>query len=574
MDGGWGERITHATWQKVRIPGKNGTRTFTIKYLIADIPEKMVLGFTWLCFANPDIDWPRRAFRWRKPETVLSMRKARQRIIQGEIQANEPPEWVKQEFKDVVTPRAWDGELPPHRPGLDYQVKLKPGFKPHREANRSFSPEERRLFAELEQKEVSARRWRTSNSPQAVQMLWAAKAGGEKRPCTDYRRLNQWIVDDAYPIPVIKDLMTDVAGCKYLTSLDLPRAYNEVRIADKETEDLLAFICNGKLYAPTVMQFGSKTAVAHFQRFIMSVLGDVIGRGCYAYLDNIIIYANTPEDSQRIIRTVLERLRQAKLTLQPKKCEWEKNEVQFCGFMVSEEGVRMDPEKIRAIQEWEPPRTGGAQAKTKVREFVGFCNFYREGIPDFSTIATPLTNLTKPKSPWKWGSQEEASWALLKTAVLAAPVRAAYDERVPIELHTDASDEGIAATIEHRYHCGHKRPIAFFSKKLGQAERNYTVHDKELLAIVKAFAHFRSWLHGSPEPIKVWSDHKALTHFLTTTKLTQRHARWAELLGEFRFQIHHVAGRENRAADALSRKDWSGNPAPAVSPLRKEHFAA
>lgn len=573
MDGSYGTPITHATWQKIRIPGANGSRTFTIKYLVADIPEGMVLGFTWLQYANPDINWQRRAFRWRTPETVLKLRKARQRIIQGAIEANEPPAWVKTEFADVITPRKWDGELPPHRPGLDYELKLRPGFKPHREPNRSFSPKERRAFSELADQETAAGRWRLSNSPQAVQMLWAAKAGGAKRPCTDYRRLNKWIVDDAFPIPVIKDLMTDVAGKHYLTSLDLPRAYNEIRIKDHATEDLLAFICNNRLYAPTVMQFGSKTAVAHFQRFITHVLGNVIGKGCYAYLDNIIIYAQTLEEHDKILKEVLQKLRQAKLSLQPAKCEWQKQEVQFCGFLVSRHGVRMDPEKVRAIQEWEPPRAGGALGKTKVREFIGFCNFYREGIKDFSAIAAPLTSLTSPNTPWKWGQQEEASWAMLKTAVLAAPVRAAYDERLPIEVHTDASDEGIAATIEHRYHCGHTRPIAFYSRKLGPAERNYAVHDKELLAIVKTFEHFRSWLHGAPEPVKVWSDHKALTHFLDTTKLTQRHARWAELLGEFRFQIQHIAGRANRAADALSRKDWTGNPAPAVTPLQAKHFA-
>lgn len=572
MDGKPGKPITHATWQKIRIPGANGTRVFTIKYLVADIPEKLVLGYNWLSFANPDINWKRNAFRWRLPETVLRMRKARQRIVQSEIESNEAPEWVKAKYPEVLIPRSKG--LPPHRGDLDYEIKLKPGFRPRREPNRSYSPDERRGFAELEATEVKSGRWRISSSSQAAQMLWAAKAGGAKRPCIDFRPINKWIVDDAFPIPVIKDLMTDVAGSKFLTSLDLPKAYWEVRIKNKETEDLLSFYCNGALYAPTVMQFGSKTAVAHFQRFITTVLEGLIGRGVHAYLDNIIIHAATLAEHDRLLDTVMARLRKWNLSVQPKKCEWQKQEVQFCGFLVSEQGIRMDPEKLRAITEWEPPRKGGALGKTKIREFIGFCNFYRDGVDRFSTIAKPLTDLTGKNAPWVWDQRHEAAWALLKTAVLSAPIRAAYDQDVPIELHTDASDGAIAATIEHRYSCGHRRPIAFYSKKLNSAEQNYTVHDKELLAIVQTFKHFRSWLHGSPEPVKVWSDHKALTHFLTTTKLTQRHARWAEVLGEYRFQIQHIKGRENRAADALSRKDATTEGiGGGQTPLKKENFA-
>lgn len=582
MDGSYGTPITHATWQKVTMEGANGERSFVIKYLVANIPDNMVLGMSWLQYANPDIDWRTGAITWRDQrviaarrvqDTELRARRARQQIIQGDIVSNEPPEWVKKNHPRVLLPQRGPKELPPRRPGFDYELRMKPGFVPKRQPNRSFSPQERRMFTDLANMEREAGRWRFSDSPQAVQMLWAAKAGGQKRPCHDYRPLNAWIMDDAFPIPVIKDLMTDVAGCGYLTSLDLPRAYNELRIKDKATEDLLAFYCNNTLYAPTVVQFGSKTAVAHFQRFITWVLRHVIGTGCHAYLDNIIVYAKSKEQHDEVLRKVLLALEEHSLHIQPKKCEWEKNEVQFCGFLVGKEGIRLDPEKLRAINEWQPPTVGGALGKTKVREFLGFCNFYRDSIPRYSDIAAPLTALTG-KAEWAWTAQHDASWLMLKTAVLTAPVRAAYDENLPIEAHTDASDKAIAATIEHRYSCGHTRPLAFYSAKLNPAEQNYTVHDKELLAIVKLFKHFHAWMHGSPEPVKIWSDHKALQHFLTTTKLTQRHARWAETLGQYRFVIQHVKGRENRAADALSRKDDDGLPTGGGQrPLTTDNFA-
>lgn len=576
MNGQRGKPITHYVQETHRFTATNGTRRFKLKYLVADIPEGFVLGLQWLRFADPDVGFREGRLTWREASGVVLGRKARQRIIQGAIQANEPPEWVKRDFPEVLAPRPT--ALPPHRGKLDYRIVLKPGFEPRREKNRSFSPEERRAFADLAKEQADELGlWEISDSPQAVQMLWAAKAGAttvaEKRPCIDYRRLNEWIVDDAFPIPVIKDLMTDLAGKKYLTSLDLPKAYWSIRMADKETQSLAAFICNNTLYEPRVLQFGLKTAVAHFQRVITTVLGDVIGRGVHAYLDNIVLGADTIEEHDRLLRITLTRLRENGFSIQPKKCEWQKQEVQFCGFLVSNEGVRLDPEKLRAIHEWEPPRQGGALAKTKVREFLGFCNFYRMAVERYSEIAFPLTTLTGANAEWKWGPAEETAWGLLKAAILAAPILAPYDERLPIEVHTDASDAATAATVEHRYACGHTQPIAFFSKKLKKAEQNYTVHDKELLAIVQTFKEFHSWLHGSPEPVKVWSDHQALKHFLSTTKLTQRHARWAEILGEFRFSIQHVKGRENRAADALSRKDASAETAGGgVSPLKIEHF--
>lgn len=588
MNGEISSEITHATWQKFFLPGTNGVVRFHIKYLIADIPEGFVLGLSWLRYANPDIDWPSGTIRWRNkdipavdpaplpdtpPATIIYARKARDQIIASDIAANEPPDWVKTKHPMVLDTS--ERGLPPLRGDMDYRIEMKPGFVPKRQPNRSYSQAEMTIFREMAEKEVAAGRWRVGNGPQAVQMLLAAKAGGEKRPCHDYRPINPFIIDDAFPIPNMKDLMRDIAGCLFLTSLDLPKAYNKVRLADKRTEDLLAFICAGMLYAPRVMQFGSKTAVSHYQRFILSVLGDVIGRGVLAYLDNIVIYASTQAEHDRLLSLVLTRLEENDLTIQPKKCEWSKNEVQFCGFMIGEQGIRLDPEKLRAIRDWEPPaKEGGALARTHLRGFIGFVNFYKDGIDHFSDIAAPLTDLQSPLKEWKWGDREQNAFETLKKVAMTAPLRAAFRFGIPVEMHTDASNEAIAATIEHRYACGHTQPIAFYSRKLNKAERNYNVHDRELMAIRDAFRSFHSWLHGSPKPVKVYSDHKALEHFLHTTKLTQRHARWAEELGEYTFQIQHVPGRENGAADGLSRQyAETTEEKNSVTVLKPEHFA-
>ena len=577
MNGSMGRDITHMTVQTFRFTATNGPRIMRIEFLIADIAEGFVLGHNWLKQINPMIDWQTEQLAWRhtnKPPSsgggiIISARRARKQIIQGAIQSNEPPEWVKREHAAVLRPRE-PGTLPPHRQGFDYELRMKPGFKPQRDKPRRWNSDEREAFRRLAEESLREGYWRVSRSPQAVQMLWAAKAGGEKRPCTDYRRLNAWMEDDAYPVPNIRDLMMDIAGSSHLTSLDIPKAYHEIRVKDGRTRELLAFQCGDEIYEPEVMQFGSKTAVAWFQRFINHVLRRNLGKGVLAYLDNIIIYAKTQKEHDRLLREALEDLEANGLRVKPEKCEWDKPEVQFCGFLVSADGVRLDPEKLAAVRDWPSPKHA-TEKKTAVREFLGFCNFYRDHIHRFSEIAAPLTSLTSKTTPWEWGKAEEASFQLLKVAVVTAPVVGQYDPTKPIEFHTDASDKAIAGIAEQRDSEGKLRPLGYHSKKLNAAEQNYPTHDKELLAVVQTLRKFHHWCAGK---VKVWTDHAALRHFLTTTQLTQRHARWAQELGEYHLEIAHVAGRANRAADALSRSGGGGvnDSREVMRPLRQEHF--
>jgi hypothetical protein len=577
MDQGKSELITRGTQQVYEINGKR----IKIRYALAHIGEEVVLGLNWLRQTNPDVDWVQGTVKWRpdqRPCVVLAVqaRKARKQIIQSEIASNEPPEWVKGKHPEVLK-EGERGKLPPKRPGFDYKISMKEGWVPRRERPRKFSYEERQMFKELARDMVGRGFWTpNSRSAQCAQMLWAAKAGGKKRPCIDYRYVNTGMHDDAYPVPVIRDLMMDMAGKRYLTSLDLPNAYNSIRIADDSTKQALAFQCGDQQYEPEVMQFGSKTAVAWFQRFINHVLRRNIGKGVLAYLDNIIVYGETQEEHDRLLDEVLTDLWAEELRVRPEKCEWNKREVLFCGYLVSADSIRLDPEKLRAIREWtiqlDAPE---AEKRTAVREFLGFCNFYKQHADHFSDIAIPLTALTSKAYPWRWGEREQLAFEKLKEAIMLSPVMMAHDPSKKVVVNCDASDEAIAGCVQQRSKNGMLRPLGFYSKKLNPAEKNYTVHDKELLAIVKTFESFRHWLHGTKEPVEVWSDHAALKHFLTTTKLTQRHARWAEKLGEFRFKIFHIEGKRNQAADALSRKDTHGGQAKReekVRPLKTEHF--
>jgi len=604
MDGSLSETFTKRVKLRWSMGPMGDRRHVTVEYVVAAISEELVLGYGWLEQVNPIIDWQKRTWAWRDPLppdeqriqatiTTLSARaarepeevgaaRARRRIIQGEIQANEMPGWVRKEFHNVIVTRP-PGELPPYRPGFDYKFELKPGWRPRREPPRRFSPEEQRMFQELAEKETNqwkGWRWEFSKSPQAVQMLWAAKAGGQKRPCTDYRPLNHWIKDDQEPLPSIELMISRLSGKRVLSSWDIPEAYKEIRIADGgfQTNDgfityreALAFQCNNEIYEPAVMQFGTKTAVQHFQRYMQHVLRPLLGKGLEVYLDNIAMGAETDEELEKIERAALKLLADNHLAIKPEKCEWHKHEIMFMGFLIGNGKIRMDPEKLRAIREWTIPWHDDipeGEKKAAIREFVGFCVFYRTHVPRFSDMAGPLTAIMHPHSEWRSGEREKEAFEALKNAVCDDIERVAFNEKAEKVAHTDAATYGAASgAVSQRGANGELQALGFWSKKFSETERRWGVTEQELFAIFGTFKAFRYWLHGAPGKVQVYSDHSALktlsgdpeTNTPPTLKMTPKIARWVMALEEFNFIIKHIEGRRNRAADALSRVGTHGH---------------
>jgi len=213
------------------------------------------------------------------------------------------------------------------------------------------------------------------------------------------------------------------------------------------------------------------------------------------------------------------------------------------------DGIKMDPAKIQTIVEWEPPKT-----LKQVQAFLGFCNFYRRFIRNFSKIAKPLVRLTRKDVPFDFDEACKAAFALLKKTVTEGPVLAHFDRTKKSYLETDSSDYVNSGVLSQYGEDGLLHPVAFFSKNLNPAECNYEIYDKELLAIVKCFEQWRPELEATGIPVSVFTDHKSLEYFMTTKKLTRRQARWAELLSEFNFVITYRPGKQNEKADALTRR--------------------
>jgi transposase InsO family protein len=266
-----------------------------------------------------------------------------------------------------------------------------------------------------------------------------------------------------------------------------------------------------------------------------------------AYLDDILVYSKTLEEHITHVTEVLECLEQADLQLKPEKCEWHKEEVEFLGFIVGRNGVKMSPTKIAVVKSWKTPTTA-----KQIQEFLGFVNFNRRFIKDYSKKALPLTKLTRKDTPFIWGEEQQQAFESLKQACLEPPTLITFCSGKPMRMETDASDLALGACITQEKD-GQWHPIAYYSRKFSGPEERYDVHDKELLAIVSALQHWRVYAESCSD-LTIYTDHKNLVHFTTTKVLNRRQVRWSEMLGQYKFRILYTPGKDNGRADALSRR--------------------
>jgi len=299
------------------------------------------------------------------------------------------------------------------------------------------------------------------------------------------------------------------------------------------------------------MLFGLTNAPSTFQDMMNHVLSDILDVGVLAYMDDILGYGKTEEKHDRLVKEVLGRLQENGLAVSPEKCVWKVQEVEFLGYIIGRDGIKMSEGKVRAMLSWETPKS-----LTEVQSFLGFANFYRQFIHDYSRVARPLTELTKKEAghEWKWNPEAEKAFQELKKRFTTAPILAHFDATRPVIIESDASDFAIGAILLQRDTENHLHPVAFHSRKFKPAEINYEIHDKELLAIVDAFKHWRRYCEGAKHPVEVFSDHQNLEYFTTTKVLNRRQARWAQELAGIDFKTYYRLGTQNGKPDALSRR--------------------
>jgi hypothetical protein len=387
-----------------------------------------------------------------------------------------------------------------------------------------------------------------SSAPFSAPVLFVRKAGGGLRFCVDYRRLNALTKKDKYPLPLINETLAQLTGARFLTKIDIRHAFNRIRMRTDD-EDLTTFGTRFGAYKYRVMPFGLCNGPATFQHYMNDVLWEGLNDYCTVYVDDILVYSSSTAEHVRHVRSVLEKLRAAGLQADIKKCEFSVKETRFLGLIVGVDGIKVDPEKVKAIVEWDTPRT-----LTDVRAFLGFSGFYRCFVRDYSKIIRPMILLTKKGTVFDWDLACQEAFDQIKSLMVEAPILQHFDPTRTCFVECDASDYVTSGILSQKDSGGILHPVAFFSRKMLPAECNYEIYDKELMAIVRCFKEWRPDLEGTDLPIQVLTDHKSLEYFMTTKRLTRRQVRWAEFLADFNFQITYRPGKENGKADALTRR--------------------
>ncbi|OOO05787.1 RNA-directed DNA polymerase (Reverse transcriptase) [Aspergillus oryzae] len=426
-------------------------------------------------------------------------------------------------YEDVFSKQK--SKIMPPRKATDHAIELIDGETPPYGPIYPLSQRELQVLRQYINENLECGRIRPSKSPAGAPILFVPKKDGGLRLCVDYRGLNKITVKNRYPLPLISEILDRLAGAKFFTKIDIQDAYYRIRLREGD-EWKTAFRTRYGHFEYLVVPFGLTNAPATFQSYLHTALYDILDVCCVVYLDDILIFSLDRESHTRHIKQVLDRLRKADLYGKLSKCTFYQKQVEFLGYIVSQDGISMDPQRVNDIVSWEEPKS-----YYDVQSFLGFCNFYRRFIQNYSRIALPLTSLMKGSKngrkpgPVKFTLTEKLAFRRLIAAFQSAPLLRHFNPQQPIRIETDASSKGMAGIMSQPDENGAYHLVAIWSRKFSGAELNYSTPDQELYAIVYSFKHWRQYLE----------------------------ARWLMFLIPFDFIIKHRTGKSN-PADGPSRK--------------------
>ena len=519
----------------VHVSYKN--KHFVLPLVIVDGAGPPLLGRNWIKELNPE---------WM---SIFS-------IDNGSTKTDSKLQEIIRTYKSVFSDEA--GCL------KDYKVKLhlKDGASPR------FMKARQPPFGLREQIEQELKRLQENDIIEKVQFSeWATpivpivKSDLSIRICGDYKvTVNKAIFQDEHPIPKLDEMCNKLAHGKKFSRLDLSHAYTQLEL-DPGSKDLTTINTHCGLFRYKRLCFGISACPAIFQRTLESVFSEV--KGIAIYIDDLIITGPDDETHLNNLRDVLRICQERGLTIKESKCEFFKDEVNFLGYRLNAQGLQPQPEKLKAVHDAPEPRN-----VSELKSYLGMLNYYAKYIHNLSHHLAPLYDLLKKGNKWHWGKDQQTSFIKSKNLLTSDLLLVHFDPTKPLLMACDASPRGISAILSHVFSDGSERPIAYASRSLSAAERNYAQIDREALAIIFGTTRFHKYIYGNH--VKILTDHKPLLGLLGHGKsiperASSRVVRWAVTLSAYNYELIYRAGSLNNA-DALSRLPLSAQPGEVPFP--------
>jgi hypothetical protein len=379
-----------------------------------------------------------------------------------------------------------------------------------------------------------------SACPYSSPVVMVLKKEGSWRMCPDFRALNKLTIEDKFPISVIDDLLDELSGAQFFTKLDLHSGYHQIHMKEADIPKT-SFRTHENHYEFLVMPFGLCNAPSTFQSLMNHVFRPFLRHFVLVFFDDILIYSKTWTYHLAHVDRVLHLLSQHQLFLKQFKCAFDASEVEYLGHLVGKDGVRVDPKKIEAMQDWPQPKT-----LKILRGFLGLTGYYRKFVKNFGKIATPLTALLK-KNSFTWTPTTAQAFQTLKMVMCTTLVLALPDFTKTFVLECDASGKGIGAILMQE-----GRPLAFTNKQLSERNMGKSIYEKEILAILHAVDMWHPYLLGKHFNIK--TNHQSLKYFLEQRISSSEQQKWVTKLFGYDYEIIYKKGKDNVVADALSLK--------------------
>ena len=456
--------------------------------------------------------------------------------------------------------------LHPIRSTTQEMITFKPDHMPASIAPYKMSPIElrelrRQLDVLLEQGLIEH-----TATPYGSPVLFVKQKDGDSfklRMVCDYRAVNKATISQGIPVPRIDECLEQLHGANFFSSLNLKSGFHQQRLTESDSEKTTINTRYGQ-YKWKVLPFGLKNSGRQFMKMVNHELKDLIDKICIVYIDDILIFTKGDDVAlhKKHVHMVMEKLQKAKLIVNKSKCMFNQKRLTFLGYdLIAGEGILPSQRKVDTIAQWPIPNN-----VQDVRRFIGLCQYYKQFIPRFSSIASPITDLTKGSGPKEraieWNKECNHAFHTLKKLLTSAPILLAPDMSRPFRIECDASDTGLGAVLlqedpkdEHKW-----KPVA--SHKLRREERNYPAQERETLSILHALREWRCFIDGNE--YEVYTDHLPLKYYNDTSKISPRLVRWMSELSLYNPKIIYKKGIDNIIPDLLSRRDG-----PECTPAQK-----